>query len=251
MSEEKKNSNSEIMEAKKSKENSLIIELSLWIVALLIVIPITSAPYFYYKNKEWKSEKEKCWAYVNNGLYERAVEYADSIKDHYKIPSTYFCIGVACYNIGNLQLALENFKEAEEREESIIYGTIHGDDDLVNIYAYMTKVLCKMGKCTEAMEHYEKLHNVKNFLDIVSNDDDNNFNYRNEFAGIIKEIAKDCEEKGDIDNAIKYYQDALIYYCDRCHKEKSEIYKKLAELYEKKGDKTKAKKYLDKAIELE
>ena len=223
------------------KESSPILDITAFMIALTIILAIGMYSYFTkdfrshkIHEEEEKSVEDRCWAYINNGFFERAIEYAKLGDD--KSPSMHFCIGVAYYYNGDLQLALKHLEKAKEMEESIFYRSQH----LESIYLYLAKTLRKLGRYDEAIEYYKKS------IDIIGKED-NNDKYRD----ALLEIAKSYEEKGDIDNAIRYYQDAFIYYCDKCYKEKAEIYKKIAELYEKKGDKEKAEKYLNKATELE
>jgi tetratricopeptide (TPR) repeat protein len=260
MTEEREINNTETIKNKEDKANPLTkiitkivssivagivtlitVLLSILFTLLILTSPIT-IPYLINKNKEWKLEEYRCWSYVNNGVPERAIEYVDSIKDSYKLPSMYLCIGTAYYNLNNFQLAFQNFKKVEEMENGMIRSMIYGNKELEDAYVYIAKTLCKMEKYNEADEYYKKVINMA-----MNTDSEDRYEYGN----IIKGIAEVCEEKGSIDNAIKYYQDALIFYCDRCYKEKIDIYKKLAELYEKKGDKVESERYLNMASKLE
>jgi tetratricopeptide (TPR) repeat protein len=194
------------------------------------------APEVFTSLKRNRSLEKKCWSYINNSFYERVMELDNSIDEAEKSPSIYACIGTAYYNTGNLELALQNFKKAEEKLEESIYSYKNLKLD-IRIYTHIAEILHKMGNYDESIKYYTKA------LEKASDKDDR--------MDILMKIAEIHEERNDLDNAIKYYQDAFIYYCDTCYKEKIAIYRKLAELYKKKDDESQTKRYLDKVFELE
>lgn len=218
---------------------SLVIAMSLPVIVFVggfLLFASLFAPELFTSSKRDPDTENKCQSYIDNGFYERAIELGNSIDDSNKSPLIYACLGTAYYNLGNLELALQNFKKAEEKLEESIYS--YKDLKLdIRIYTYIAEILYKMGNYDESIEYYNKA------VEKASDEKDR--------GDIFIKIAKVYEEKGDIDNAIKYYQDALVYGCQACDKEKAEIYKKIASLYEKKGDDANAKRYLDKASELE
>lgn len=208
----------------------------LLLLGVFLMFIFIFAPETFTSLKRNRDLEKRCWSYINNGFYERAIELDNSIDETEKSPSVYACIGTAYYNTGNLELALQRFKKAEEKLKEGIYS--YKDLKLdIRIYTYIAEILHKMGNYDESIEYYNKA------VEKASDEKDR--------GDIFIKIAKVYEEKGDIDNAIKYYQDALVYGCQACDKEKAEIYRKIASLYEKKGDETNAKRYLDKASELE
>jgi tetratricopeptide (TPR) repeat protein len=218
---------------------SLMLSMSLPVMVLIgvfLLFAFIFAPELFTSSKRNRDLEKRCWSYINNGFYERAIEFDNSIDESEKSPSVYACIGTAYYNTGNLELALQRFKKAEEKLEESIYS--YKDLKLdIRIYTHIAEILHKMGNYNESIEYYNKA------VEKVSDEKDR--------GDIFIKIAKVYEEKGDVDNAIKYYQDALVYGCQTCDKEKAEIYKKIALLYEKKGDEANTKRYLDKASELE
>lgn len=216
------------------RKSSVATNVVVFASVSIFVALIASIVYLVKRGYEQKSIDDKCWSYVNNSFYERAIEYVKSLNGN-KSPSTYACLGIAYYNTGNLELALENLKKAEELQED----KLHKYDDLdldFNIYTHIAKILYKMKRYDEAVRYYEKaLEKTK---------------FRSDYGDVLVEIAKIYEEKGDIDNAIKYYQDALTNDCCNYTDGKAEIYRKLAELYEKKGNKAQTERYLGIASEL-
>jgi tetratricopeptide (TPR) repeat protein len=176
-------------------KRSGLIALSIFIVLITLA---AFAVYFIKKGQEQKYANDKCWLYINKGSYEKAIEYVNSLNN--KHPSIYACIGTAYYNTGNLQLALENFKKAEEIQEDILHRYYSPKLDIY-IYTHIAKILTDVKKYDDAIGYYNKaLRKMKNRRKIKD---------KNSYANILIEIAKIYKEKGNMDKAIEYYQKAF------------------------------------------
>jgi tetratricopeptide (TPR) repeat protein len=191
---------------------------------------------YYTERKvdEKKKEVIKCKKLIDNRAYDKAINYCKALMEKYpKEPILYYYLGLTCYYIGELEAALENFKKAEELKDGL-FNKINLSSILLNeieFYRDYARVLKSAKKYNESFEYYSK-----------ALDDAERQRKSSKIGEILREIAETYEELGDINNAIDYYKELLIYTTD-----KLSLYRKIAELYKEIGDMEKYNRYEEKA----
>jgi tetratricopeptide (TPR) repeat protein len=178
-----------------------------------------------------KTEIKACWDFINAGDYKRAIEAGKLAVEKYpKHPDAYYCLGSAYYEVGELNLALENLKKAE--------SLTNNKEDLMGIYSIIGLILHSMGYLDDALLYYSRGLSLAKDLDNTDAQ-----------AAILNNIAGIYDEKGELDKALSYYDESLRL--ERNEKEKVAVYNNIAMIYYKKGDYQKAVEYLQKAIEID
>jgi len=176
-------------------------------------------------------EIDACWNFNKAGDYKRAVEAGQSaIKKYPKNSDAYFCLGVAYYNAGELNLAYDNMKKAE--------SLTNNKEDLMYIYIWTGSILKGMGKLDDALLYYSRSLSLAKDLGNTAMQ-----------ASMLSRIAHIYYMKGDLDKALSYYEESLSLKINE--KDKASAYNSIANVYNKKGDYQKAVEYLQKAIEID
>jgi tetratricopeptide (TPR) repeat protein len=177
------------------------------------------------KFEKKKEEIAKCREYLDNGACGKAIDCCKALIEKYPdVPALYYCLGLSHYYIGELEPALENFKKAEELKNTLS-NKINWNSlliDEVRFYIDYAKVLRSAKRYNEALKYYNMV------LDAIKG------TKSKRIKEVLQEIAETYEKIGNIDNAIDYYEELLIYTQD-----KSSLYKKIDKLYEMSGNKEK------------
>ena len=174
------------------------ITLSLLITVLIIMI--ASIAYITKKNEQYRLASDKCWAYIDNGLYDKAVEYIN-LAGNKENQLIYDCLGEAYYNLGNLQLALYNFKKAEELQDNI-FTAYYSPSLNIHIYSRIAEIMHQKGYYDDAIRYYHKA------LKEMMNNRKVRARYKADYVNMLREIAEIYDEKGDKEKAKEYYDKA-------------------------------------------
>jgi tetratricopeptide (TPR) repeat protein len=95
----------------------------------------------------------ECAYYLNARDYQRAIEAGKRAVELYsKNVDAYFCLGVAYYQTGKIDLAIDNLKKAES------YAT--KDGDLMVIYHFLGLAYETKGDLDNAFFYYSKSRNL-------------------------------------------------------------------------------------------
>jgi tetratricopeptide (TPR) repeat protein len=174
---------------------------------------------------------DACWNFNNVGDYERAIEAGKlAVKEYPNSAGTYYCLGRAYYNVGELKSAYENMKKAE--------SLTNNKEDLMYIYNEIGMILYSMGYLDDALLYYSRSLSLAKDLGNI-----------NAQATLLNNIAGIYGNKGELDKALSYYEESLSLKTNE--KEKAPTYNNIAVIYDKKGDYQKAVEYLQKAIEID
>jgi tetratricopeptide (TPR) repeat protein len=177
----------------------------------------------------------KCRQFIDNGVYDKAVEYGkEAVKMFPKEPNAYYCLAMAYFHTGDIQLALGNLEKAKNLANGLFnsFNPISIPIDKVKFYMDYAKVLKIKGDLDKAIKYYKKaLVEAKT-------------KKRNEIKEILQQLADTSSEAGKLENATNYYKELLLYTTD-----KEPIYRKLAFIYEKIGKKEIANNYLEMSFE--
>jgi tetratricopeptide (TPR) repeat protein len=181
--------------------------------------------------KETKTLIDKCWSLIKNKQYQEAIESCKSVIEKYPNNfEAYYYLGLAHYNIGELNLAYEAVKKAE--------AFASNKTELMHAYSLIGSILHQMDYFNEAFLYYnaslliaKELNNIKGQASILNN-----------IAGVYR-------ASGELDKALECYQLSLELQSNNI--EKSTIYNNMALIYEQKGNYQKAIECLHKAIEID
>jgi len=193
------------------------------ILLLLSFLPFKNIAYA-------QQEIAACFTFLNAGDYKRAVEVAKlAVKQYPKNSKAYDCLGYAYYFLGELNLALENFKKAESLTSN--------KEDLIRIYNIIGVILQRLGPLDDALLYFSRSLSLAKDL--------GNTDLQ---AGLLNNIAAIYHDKGELDKALSYYEESLRL--TRNEEEKAATYNNIAMIYSQKGDYQKAIEYFQKAIEI-
>jgi tetratricopeptide (TPR) repeat protein len=181
--------------------------------------------------KETKTLIDKCWSLIKNKQYQDAIESCKSVIE--KDPNNfeaYYYLGLAHYNIGELNLAYESVKKAKTLASNKI--------ELMHAYGLIGSILHQMDYFNEAFLYYNaSLLTAKELNDIKSQ------------ASILNNIAGIYRATGQLGEALECYQISLDLQPNDT--EKGTIYNNMALIYEQKGNYQKAIECSHKAIEID
>jgi len=177
-----------------------------------------------------KTPIDTCWDFNYAGDYKRAIEAGKlAVKKYPKNSNSYYCLGIAYHNAGELKLAYENLKKAESLTNKKEY--------LMYIYNQIGLILGGMGYLDDALLYFSRsLSLVKD----LGNTDMQ--------ADLLNNIALIYDKKGELDKALSYYEESLNLTTNEI--DKAPTYNNIAFIYDKKGDYQKAVEYFKKAIEI-
>jgi tetratricopeptide (TPR) repeat protein len=177
-----------------------------------------------------QKEIEDCYTYIGVSDYQKAIESGQRAVELYpKNSDAYFCLGIAYYQTGQIDLAIDNLKKAES------YAT--KDEDLMFIYNFLGLNYEKKGDLDNALFYYSKSLNLAKILG----------NREMEASGL-SNIANIFSKKGDLNRALEYYEESLRLKTDE--KSKAPTYNNIALIYLDIGNYKRAIEYFKKAIEI-
>jgi tetratricopeptide (TPR) repeat protein len=175
-------------------------------------------------------EIDICWTFINTGDYKKAIEVGQlAVKKYPENSEAYLCLGIAYYNVGELNLALETLTKAESLTSN--------KEHLMDIYNIIGNALYEVGHLKDALLYYIKSLNLAEDL----GNTDMQAIILNNIAGIYK-------DEGALDKALSYYQESLRLKKDE--KTKAPTYNNIAMIYFQKGDYQKAVECFQKALEI-
>jgi tetratricopeptide (TPR) repeat protein len=178
-----------------------------------------------------KTMIDECWNFVKNGKYQEAIESCKSIlKKQPENFELYYCLSLAYYNIGELNLAYNTIKKAEFLATK--------KEDLVHIYNLLGAILHQMDHFNEAFLYY----NASLLIAKELNNTEIQASIFNNIAGIYRATEQ-------LDDALYCYETSLSLQKDET--KKSVIYNNMALIYEQKGSHQKAIECFHKAIEID
>lgn len=177
-----------------------------------------------------QQEIENCINYRKAGDYQKAIEAGKkAVKLYPKNSDAHFCLGKAYVKTGNLRNALIELKMAEQFEKD--------RKNLGYIYSWLGSTYADMGDFDNAFFYHSKsLSIAKDFGD------------KQEESNELNNLAALFHQKGELDKALKYYEQSLKLESDE--KEKAPTLNNIAMIYNQKEDYKKAEEYLLKAIEI-
>lgn len=192
---------------------------------LLIIFVFLFTSYAFAQNPI-----NECINYLSVKDYQRAIKAGQRAVILYpKIFNAHTCLGIAYFNTGQLNSALESFKKAE------IYAT--NEENLMFIYNWLGETYSKKGDLDNALLYHNRCLNLAKELG------------KKDLEAIeLNNIALIFDSKGEFDKALNYYQESLKL---KDHEtEKATTYNNIAIIYSKKNEHQKAVNYLKKAIEI-
>jgi tetratricopeptide (TPR) repeat protein len=193
------------------------------IIILLSYLLITSYRKIDKKNKVIS----RCKKLFNNGLYTKTIKYCRSIIEKDKDPIIYHYLGLAYFKIDEIQLAIESFKKAEELSKGLksIFNLNIEYLDYAIFYEDFGDILRAAKKFDDAVLYYKKAIKAR---------DEYEYDY---IANLLQKIAEIYEIKGNLDEAIDHYEEALIHLnISKRSPAYKNIARKLIKLYEKQGN---------------
>jgi tetratricopeptide (TPR) repeat protein len=174
---------------------------------------------------------DACINFIKAGDYKRAIEAGKlAVKKYPKKSEAYRCLGIAYYNVGELNLAYDNMKKAE--------SLTNNKKDLMYIYNWTGLILNGMGYLDDALLYSSRSLSLAKDLGNTTMQ-----------ATLINNIAAIYYDKGELDKALSYYEESLSLETNE--KDKAVTYNNIANVYDKKGDYQKAVEYFQKAIEID
>jgi len=184
-----------------------------------------------FKNPAFaQPEVDACFNFLHARDYKRAIEAGKrAVRKYPNNLDAHFCLGISYYQIGEFKLALEHMKRAENLTSN--------KRDLMGIYGWIGAIYHGMGNLDDALVYLSRS------LSLVRDLGD-----RGEQARALNNIAGIYIDKGELDKALNYYEEALRLQTDE--KEKATTYNNIATIYYQKGNYQKAVEYFKKAIEI-
>jgi tetratricopeptide (TPR) repeat protein len=177
-----------------------------------------------------QKEIEDCYTYIGVSDYQRAIQTGKrAVKLYPKNVYAYFCLGMAYYKAGQINLAIDNLKKAES------YAT--EDEDLMYIYNYLGLNYETKGDLDNALFYYSKSLNLAKKL-----------GKRKMEATVLNNIADIFRKKGDLDKALEYFNESLRLKTNE--EDKAPTYNNIALVYVDKRDYKRAIEYFKKALEI-
>jgi len=175
-------------------------------------------------------EVDACFNFNTAGDYKRAIEAGQLAIEKYPYnESAYYCLGHAYLNVGELKLAYENMKKAENLTNNI--------KELMYIYNQIGMILDGMGYSDDALLSYNRS------LSLAMDLGDTHMQ-----AVLLSNIGGIYNDKGELDKALSYAEKSLNLTTNE--KRKASIYSNIAIIYDEQGSYQKAVEYFHKAIEI-
>lgn len=171
---------------------------------------------------------EQCFSYNKAQDYLRAVQAGrEAVRSAPQSGDTYWCLGKAYDNLGDLDLALKNFQQAER-----LYRR---KDDLASVYSNLGHIAKHKGDLQQALNYYSRALGL-----------DRELGNRSGESAALSNIAGIFHSRGDLDKALDYFQQSLNI--EPAEASKGAKYNNIALVYSDREEYLKAVEYLDKAI---
>jgi tetratricopeptide (TPR) repeat protein len=185
---------------------------------------------------------DKCKNLVESELHTKAIEYCESVAKKYKEPTIYRCLGRAYLQIGEIDLAIENFKKAEKFSSGLKNSFNVYIIKKAEFYEEFADILRDANRIDEAIEYYKKALEKRK-----KEQENGRYNAIPKIITLLQKIAELYEEKGDLDEAINCYEElivilnilrkpSIIMIVDQVDQIYQNVARKLVKLYEKKGN---------------
>jgi stress-induced-phosphoprotein 1 len=198
---------------------------------------------------------KKCENLVSSELYTKAIEYCNSVAKKYKEPTIYRCLGRAYLQIGEIELAIENFKKAEKFSSGLKSSFNVYIINKAEFYEEFADILREANRIDDAIEYYKKALEKRK-----KEKEKGEYSAIPKIITLLQKIAELYKEKGNLDEAINYYEElivilnilkkpSIIMIVDQVDQIYQNIAKKLVKLYEKKGNILMANKMREKIKE--
>lgn len=217
-----------------------------WISGASIIVLIVSSLAAIGKKINKREEAiDKCIKLIDIGLYTKAIKCCKSVAKKYKEPIIYRYLGRAYLQIGETQLAIESFKKVEELSNSLKNCFNLYIIKKAEFYEEFANILEDSNKIDEAILYYKKALEEQK-----KEQKKGKRNVNENITKLLQKVAELSEEKGNLDEAIDYYEELIMHLS--LPKESSidqNIAKKLVKLYEKKGNIIMANKIKEKIKE--
>jgi len=181
--------------------------------------------------EKMKTLISECCNLIQNGKYQEAIESCKSLLE--KQPENFhlhYYLGLAYYNIGELNLAYESMKKAEFLSTK--------KENLVHIYNLLGVILHQMDRFDDAFTYYNASLLIAKEL-----------NYREVQSSVLNNMAGIYRAAGQLDDALYCYEASLNLQEDEA--KKSTTYNNMALIWEQKGNYQKAIECSRKAIEID
>lgn len=174
---------------------------------------------------------DACYTYLKASDYPRAIESGKkAVRTAPRSDDSHFCLGRAYLQSGELTLALQEMRQAEQLasdKESLMY-----------IYNLLGIILDKMGDQEQALQQYNR------YLSLARERGE-----KNDEAAALNNIALIYKSKGQYDVALQYFEQSNNLRSNE--DEKAVTYNNIAMVYADKGEYGKAIEYLKKALTID
>ncbi len=171
-----------------------------------------------------------CFNYLAAQDYQDAITAGQQAVNLYPNSfSAHICLGIAYYQTGQFDLALDSLKKAEMYATSRRY--------LAAAYNWLGMTYDKKGDLDNALFYDEK--SLKLAIELGN---------KKREASDLNNIALIFQEKGEPDKALSYFEKSLSLVSE---KDKATVYNNIAMVYDDKGEYAKAVSYYKKAIAID
>jgi tetratricopeptide (TPR) repeat protein len=197
-----------------------------WFLAALSLLVLVTGVSFAFAG----TDTDSCNNFINGGDYPRAIESGrKAVKTSAKDIGANYCLGRAYAASGQLNNALDAFKQAERFSSNKF--------DLMNIYRQLGMVLTDKGDNDSALNYHERSLGLAREL-----------GEKEVEASQLNNLGNIFSYNGQIDKAMDYYQQSLeLTTSDNL---KATIHNNIAMAYNQKGNYTAGIDNLQKAIEI-
>jgi tetratricopeptide (TPR) repeat protein len=196
-------------------------------------------------------EIKKCIKYFETGDYQKAIKFGKkAVKRYPEKAEAYYCLGEAYFMEGEIDLAIENFKKAEnclkrkyEQHTKLLSSILKIKDfkkrdfNLMILYKRLGDAHKEKTNLGTAIFYYDKTLSLARDLEDIEIQKDT-----------LLSISEILHQEDELDEAIKCLEEILMIKEDE--KEKIITYNQIAALYFEKEEYNKAIEYLKKAIEI-
>lgn len=171
---------------------------------------------------------DQCFDYRKAQDYPRAVQAGrDAIRQNGKDGAAYLCLGKAYESLGDLDLALKNFLQAEQLFSKKV--------ELAVVYSNLGNVYSEKGDLQQALNYHSRSLGL--FREIGDKSGE---------STQLNNVAIVFQNRGDLDKALDYFQQSINL--ESVDAKKASKYNNIATLYSEKEEYTKAIDYIDRAI---
>jgi len=174
---------------------------------------------------------EQCLSYSKAQDYPRALQAGrEAVRSAPQSGDAYRCLGRTYDNLGDLDLALKNYLQAER--------LFSRKGDLSLVYSDLGGIANRKGDLQQALNYYSRTLGL-----------DRELGNRSGESADLSNIAVIFHSRGDLDKALDYFQQSLNI--EPAEASKGTKYNNIALVYSDLEEYSKATEYLDKAIAIE